>query len=109
MRDHSRRAPSSEQPQRLRGPGASGTIAEIAPLPAASARGGEAARSQHTAGLKELARDGATPRSTLRVAGRISVKSYIDSNEPVTEAEIRLVLAVLGDTLADILKHDPEE
>jgi hypothetical protein len=39
-------------------------------------------------------------------ASRIAVISDLDSTEPVTEAEIRLVLAVLGDTIARIL--DPK-
>jgi hypothetical protein len=40
-------------------------------------------------------------------AGHLSVTSDLTSSEPVTDAEIRLILAVLGDTLSQILTPNP--
>ena len=40
-------------------------------------------------------------------AGRLTVVSDLTSSEPVTEAEIALVLAVLGGSIATILGLDP--
>lgn len=37
------------------------------------------------------------------VASHLSVPSDLDGTQPVTEAEIRLILAVLGDEIAQIL------
>jgi hypothetical protein len=48
-------------------------------------------------------------RARLRARGsgeRLSLTSDLTQNEPVTEAEIALVLAVLGDTIASILNPD---
>jgi hypothetical protein len=56
--------------------------------------------------------DSSTPREPARrlrtlhargPASRLVVTSDLDSSEPVTEAEIQLVLAVLGDTIARLL------
>jgi hypothetical protein len=40
-------------------------------------------------------------------AGHLLVTSDLTANEPVTDAEIRLILAVLGDTLNQILDPGP--
>lgn len=42
-------------------------------------------------------------------ANRLAVISDLDPIEPVTEAEIQLVLAVLGDTIARILDPTSSE
>jgi hypothetical protein len=42
-------------------------------------------------------------------ANRLAVTSDLDPTEPVTEAEIQLVLAVLGDTIARILNPTSSE
>lgn len=55
------------------------------------------------------------PRSSARGmrargnATRLSISSDLRENEPVTEAEIKLIMAALGDTIAQILNPGASE
>lgn len=55
------------------------------------------------------------PRSSARDmrargnATRLSISSDLDENEPVTEAEIKLIMGALGDTIAQILNPGASE
>lgn len=42
-------------------------------------------------------------------ATHLSISSDLDENEPVTEAEIKLIMAALGDTIAQILNPGASE
>jgi hypothetical protein len=72
-----------------------------------------------TRSARDLSPEEAPPRAAAKsTAGRrlrrlgaktkhnLTVVSALSGNEPVSEAEIALVLAVLGDTLHDLLKAD---
>jgi hypothetical protein len=72
--------------------------------PAALVSADVAAEAVDTSGLNTIAQ-----KHTARVSTCLSVESHIGPAEPVTEEEIRLIFAALGDTIAAILQAEPAE